>query len=220
MWGIVASEVSISRLLGWSGAAGRAFSRRVRCCKSIDLYCYFALVGSIKVVSRRAWCCDSYMFCNVSRAAETAGRARTSVSYRLGLRISGPFWQKAKQQPQGTQKQSGGQRRHVNSGDVTRLVGEFLSKHSKETSRFCRTKSRHQKALRPHLVPADAPRLTDTASQQAATTRSQASSRASEQQSSQPAQPSQTASQPASSQPASQQPAKPPSQPPSQPVTS
>lgn len=59
------SKVFMSRLLGWSDAAGRAFSRRLKCCKTIVFYCYFALFGSIQDVSRRVGCCDFLMFWNV-----------------------------------------------------------------------------------------------------------------------------------------------------------
>ena len=85
----------------------------------------------------------------VARAADAAGQSLNSVSKRLGLRISGRFLSRAKERPQGSQRQQGGRKKVISCAEVTASVRELLMKHSKETSRYCRTKARHQKAWRP-----------------------------------------------------------------------
>ena len=89
----------------------------------------------------------------LARAAESAGAGRRSLHHAgAGLRISGKFWRRAVLHPQRVQKQQGGRPMVVNNPVLRPLVKEFLVKHSKETSRFCRTKAVHRKAARAHMV--------------------------------------------------------------------
>jgi len=82
----------------------------------------------------------------LARAAQGTSQARTSLrSCGLGVRISDKFWKKAKERPQTSQKQAGGRERVLDRPELINLTEH----HSKETSRYCRTKARHQNAAAP-----------------------------------------------------------------------
>ena len=70
----------------------------------------------------------------LARAAQNASQSRGSLrALGLGIHISPRFWKRARDKPQGAQKQTGGRKPMTNRPELTKLVQTVLTKHSRET---------------------------------------------------------------------------------------
>ena len=83
----------------------------------------------------------------VARAAIKANVPQNILRKRYNNRVSPNFGRAATLCLRKVLRQdTGGRPRKVDNAALTSLVRGFLLRHSKETSRFCRTKKKHQKA--------------------------------------------------------------------------
>jgi hypothetical protein len=76
----------------------------------------------------------------VLNAAQGLKWGRRTLQHKVGVRF---HWRFLKQGRQSSREC--GRQRKVGSATVTKSIRSFLLKHSSETSRFCRTKPKHQK---------------------------------------------------------------------------
>ena len=82
----------------------------------------------------------------MARAAQSLSWGNKKLKNRTGVVVGDKFWKGAKAKPVKLVKNAGGRPRIVDNQKLSRFVKKFFLKHSQATSRFCRTKQRHQKA--------------------------------------------------------------------------
>ena len=83
----------------------------------------------------------------VARAAQKLGWGQKKLKKQFGVRVSRAQFRRAHEGPLKRKPAAGGRLRKIDSPRLTKVVRKFLLKHSKETSRFCRTKRRHQEVF-------------------------------------------------------------------------